>query len=184
MAETTTVARPYARAAFEHAQARKGGLKKWSEVLAAAAAVAADPAMQNAFADPALTVPERADVFLDVVRSVAGDKAVSEAFGNFVRLLAENRRLVLLPDIVAMFEALKAEAEKSIRAEVVSAFPIGDEQKTRLAAALKQRLQREIELEVTVDESLIGGAIIRAGDVVIDGSARGQLANFATALRQ
>ena len=97
MAETTTVARPYARAAFEHAQAKKGGLKKWSKVLAAAAAVAADPAMQNAFADPALMVAERADVFLDVVRSAAGDKPVAEEFGNFVRLLAENRRLALLP---------------------------------------------------------------------------------------
>lgn len=184
MAETTTVARPYARAAFEHAQATKGGLKKWSEVLATAAAVAGDPVMQNAFADPAMTAADRADVFLDVVRSAAGDKAVSGEFGNFVRLLAENRRLALLPEIVAMFETLKAEAEKSIHAEVISAFEIGDEQKARIAAALKQRLQREVELDVTVDESLIGGAIIRAGDVVIDGSARGQLANFATALRQ
>ena len=79
-----------------------------------------------------------------MVRSAAGDKAVSGEFGNFVRLLAENRRLALLPEIVAMFETLKAEAEKSIHAEVISAFEIGDEQKARIAAALKQRLQREI----------------------------------------
>jgi len=183
MAETTTVARPYARAAFEYAQASEGGLKAWSELLTAAAAVAAEPAMQNAFADPAFSIDERMGLILDIVRAATGDRAGGEEFGNFIRLLAESRRLALLPEIAAMFEVLRTQAERSIRAELITAFPIDDAQQARIAQALSNRYQREVELEVVVDEDLIGGAIIRAGDEVIDGSARGHLANFAAALR-
>ncbi|PWV62371.1 F0F1 ATP synthase subunit delta [Plasticicumulans acidivorans] len=184
MAETTTVARPYARAAFEHAKGKKSGLKKWSELLTVLATVVHDTAMQAAISSPALSFEDKAGLVLDVCRATVGDKAVSEDFVNFVRLLAENRRLETVTEIAALYEMLKAEAEKSIKAEVRSAFELDDAQKAKIAEALKQRLQRDVDVDVVVDESLLGGAIIRAGDVVIDGSARGQLAKFATALRQ
>ena len=179
MAETITIARPYGRATFEYAQARKGGLKKWSEMLSMASAVVADPAMQAVLDDPARSSDEKAGVLLEV----CGD-ALTKASANFIKLLAENRRLNLLPQIQEVYEELRAEAEKTVEAELVSAFPVDDAQRDRIAQALSKRLQRDVNLSCSVDESLIGGAIIRAGDLIIDGSAQGALDKLATALRQ
>ncbi len=184
MAEMTTVARPYARAAFEYAQAEQGGLKTWSELLAAASNVAADASVQALIGSPSLSAADKAALVLEVSGEAAARAAGAENFGNFVRLLAENNRLAALSEIAALFEALKAEAERTLHAEVISAFEVTEPQREKLAAALKQRFDRDVVLECRVDESLIGGAIIRAGDVVIDGSARGGLAELATALRQ
>lgn len=179
MAETITIARPYGRAAFEYAQARKGGLKKWSEMLSTAAAVVQDPAMQAILDDPAKSSEEKAGTLLEI----CGD-GLTKAGSNFIKLLAENRRLALLPDILEVYEELRAEAEKTVDAEMVSAFPVDSAQLQTIAQALSNRLQREVNLSCTVDESLIGGAIIRAGDLIIDGSAQGALDKLATALRQ
>lgn len=179
MAETITIARPYGRAAFEYAQARKGGLKKWSEMLHMAAAVVQDPTMQAILDDPARSSDEKAGQLLEV----CGD-ALTRAGANFIKLLAENRRLGLLPDILEVYEELRAEAEKTVDAEMVSAFPVDDAQLQQISQALSNRLQREVNLSCTVDENLIGGAIIRAGDLIIDGSAQGALDKLATALRQ
>ncbi len=184
MAETITIARPYARAAFEQAQAKKGGLKRWSDMLQVAAIIAEDAAMQQLLANPALGATEKSDLFLGLCDEIRGDKTFIKQGRHFIKLLAENRRLGAMPDIARLYEGLRAEAEKTLHAEMRTAFPISDEQRDKIAAGLKQRLNRDIVLEVAVDESLLGGAIIRAGDLVIDGSARGQLAKLANALSQ
>ena len=184
MAETTTVARPYARAAFELAQPKKGGLKRWSETLQVGAVVAADENMRLALASPRLSIEEKVDLFLGICATVNGGKDVFKEGRNFIKLLTENHRLYIIPEIATIFEELRKEAEKSVQAQVISAYPITDDQRDNIAKSLKAKLNRDVVLECAVDKSLIGGAIIRAGDLVIDGSARGQLAKLATALRQ
>lgn len=182
MPETTTIARPYARAVFEQAHAKKGGLKRWSVMLQALAAVAGDAGMRKVLASPSLGGDDKVNLLLEICGQIP-DVNITKEGQNFVRLLAENDRLPLLPEIAAQYETFRAEAEKTVHAELVSAFEVSDEQRTRLAEALKRRLDRDVELTVTVDDSLLGGAIIRAGDLVIDGSARGQLDRLAAALR-
>lgn len=185
MAESTTIARPYARAAFEEAQAT-GKLAEWSAALQAAAAVATEKPMPTLLAVPKLSPADKAQLVLDLcadIVSKGGMGELPEASRNFIRLLAENRRLSALPQIATIFETLRAEAEKTLSAQLISAFAISDAQRNKIAKSLKERLKRDVVLECAVDEALIGGAIIRAGDLVIDGSVRGQLAKLATALR-
>ncbi len=183
MADMSTVARPYARAAFELAQSKKGGLKRWSEMLQLVALVASDKSMRAALASPSLDDTAKADLLVEICGELAAGSVTKEG-RNFVKLLAERGRLVAISDIATIFERLRADAERTIHAQVLSAFEIDADQRAKIAKGLKERLNREIDLEVAVDESLIGGAIIRAGDLVIDGSVRGQLAKLATVLRQ
>ena len=182
MAETITIARPYARAAFEEANSKKGGLKRWSDFLHVAAGVVANDDMKQVLASPALSSEEKAELILGLCGDLVDGKGPIQSQQNFVQLLAENERLVLLPEILSLFEDLRAEAEKTIQAQLISAYPVSDEQRDRVAAALKKRLNLDVQLDVQVDETLLGGAIIRAGDLVIDGSAQGQLAKLAHAL--
>ena len=176
MAEITTVARPYAQAVFKRAQ-ETGRLADWSSELQFAAAVALDPRMTDIIESNRLTKAELAELFIGVCAERLSDEG-----RNLVRLLAENRRLALLPEIAAVYEVLRAEAESTVEAQMVSAYPLDDAQRDRIAEALKARLGRKVTLSATVDESLIGGAIIRAGDLVIDGSVRGKLGRLASAL--
>ena len=182
MAETTTVARPYARAAFEQAFATQE-LKRWSDLLQTATVVAADPSMRELLTSPQVGYQQKADLLLDIASEVCTD-GIPEQARNFIVLLAQNRRLGLLPPIAALFEKLRAEAEKTVDAEVVSAFPVDDAQRDEIAQGLEKRLKRSILLHCKVDQSLIGGAIIRAGDLVIDGSVRGQLQRLGAVLQQ
>ena len=177
MAELTTLARPYAKAAFEHAQAHQQ-LANWSAMLGLAAAVSIDDTMQRVLKAPRLTSTEKATTF----NEVCGDKFDAQA-QNFIRVIAENDRLALLPDIFALFELYKAEQEKSIDVDVTSAFALSDEQQDKLAKVLSARLGREVRLHAAEDATLIGGVLIRAGDLVIDGSVRGKLAKLAEALK-
>lgn len=179
MAESTTIARPYARAAFETAKTEDGGLSRWSELLSLAAGIADDPTMRTVLGSPTTDDQHKAGLFLEL----CGDK-LGKSGGNFIKLLAENERLALLPEIAEVFEELRAEAEKTVEAELVSAFEIDDPQRDKLAAALSKRLAREVVLNCRVDESLLGGAIVRAGDLVIDGSAKSKLAKLGLALRR
>ncbi|MEE1922278.1 F0F1 ATP synthase subunit delta [Pseudomonas sp. 148P] len=177
MAELTTLARPYAKAAFEHAQAHQQ-LANWSAMLGLAAAVSQDDTMQRLLKAPRLTSAQKATTFIDV----CGDKFDAQA-RNFIHTAAENGRLLLLPEIAAQFELYKAELEKSVDVEVTSAFALNQEQQDKLAKVLSARLSREVRLHATEDASLIGGVVIRAGDLVIDGSVRGKLAKLAEALK-
>ena len=176
MAERSTIARPYARAAFETARSKKQ-LAEWSRALMAAAAGVADPAVQGLLGSPKLPKSQLAQIFIELVGQELGDRGA-----NFIRLLAENRRLGLLPEIAQGFEQLRADAERTIEATVRSASPLGDQERAALAQALKKRLDREVTLKCEIDPRLIGGAVIRAGDLVIDGSVRGKLERLGLAL--
>ncbi|MBY6211453.1 MULTISPECIES: F0F1 ATP synthase subunit delta [Microbulbifer] len=175
MAELSTLARPYAKAAFAHAQ-EASDLSGWSAALVTAAAVSQNEKVGELLDNPQLTSEVRAEKFL----SVCGD--YDAAMQNFIKLLAENHRLPLLPEISELFEDLKAQAEATLEVEVISARPLSDEQSQRLTQALSKKFAREVHLHSAVDESLLGGAIIRAGDTVIDGTVRGRLAKLAEAM--
>lgn len=176
MAELSTLARPYAKAAFEYA-VKANDLAGWSKQLALAAAVAQADSMVKVLASPALTSAQQANMFVDVCGEELGDKVK-----NFVKVLAENKRLGLLPHISALFEEFKANREKSVDVEVSSVYELGDDIKQSLAGKLSTVLDREVNINTTIDKELIGGVVIRAADVVIDGSVRGRLAKLAEAM--
>ena len=173
MSEPVTLARPYARAAFQLAQ-QQGRLKDWSHALGFAAHVSADPQAQALLQHPHLAVADA----VSLVSVEGADESVQRFFG----LLADNRRLPLLPEIAGLYEQLRAEAERVVRARITAASPLPAAELESLKAALKRRFQREVEVETAVDASLIGGAVIDAGDVVIDGSIRGKLERLQGAL--
>ncbi|MEO6264719.1 MAG: F0F1 ATP synthase subunit delta [Luteimonas sp.] len=173
MSHALTLARPYARAAF--AIARDGGAyAPWSDALGFAARVAADPQVASLLGNPKLTDA-------DAVTLLSPDGA-DENFGRFLALLADNRRLALLPEIAGLYQDLRAEAERVVKATVTSAAALPAAELDTLKAALRKRFGREVEVETAVDESLIGGAVIVAGDVVIDGSLKGKLDRLQSAL--
>jgi F-type H+-transporting ATPase subunit delta len=176
MAELITLARPYAKAAFSHARERNA-LEAWSRALATAAAVATDERAAQILGSPAWTAAQKAEALI----SVCGDDLPQEA-RNFIRVLADNRRLPLLPQVHALFLALKAQQEKAVDLQLTSAFEIAPEQAERLARAMGEKLERQVRVATTVDASLIGGVIIRTEDLVIDGSVRGRLAKLSEAM--
>ena len=191
MAETTTVvrptaaARPYARAAFEDAQTAQT-LPIWSDLLQATAAIATDAALQRLLGpwNPELRSQQKAELMAGLCRDVCGGIDLPEVFITFLRLLAENHRLHLLPSIAVLYERLRAEAESVVRAELISAITVTDAQRKRVIKALKAKFKRSVVLDCKIDEALVAGAVIRVGDLVIDGSARGRLDKLAMALSQ
>jgi len=176
MAERATVARPYAKAAFAHAR-ETGCVAQWSAWLATARSVVASEEFQKLERSPGVTTATLAGL----VTGICGD-ALDEHGRAFVALLAENGRLDFLPEIAARFEELKAEDENVADVEVVSATALDDRQRERLAAALRTRLRRDVRLQCSVDPSLIGGAVVRSGDMLIDGSLRNRLERLQTEL--
>lgn len=176
MAQKTTVARPYADAAFQLAQAA-GALAGWADGLAMAAAVVSDSRVATVLGDPRVDDGRKADLVLDVC-----GEALDGQQRNFVRLLVQRDRIGVLPEISHQYDRLRAEHEKTLNAELITAHPIDDAVRDRLAEALSHRLARTVSLDTQLDESLIGGAVIRAGDLVIDGSVRGRLNRLTSAL--
>lgn len=177
MAELSTVARPYAKAAFEFA-VEQDALADWSSMLTQVAQVVShDDVRAKVLKHPRLSNAEKADMLIDI----CGD-SISEQVGNFLRLVARQGRLAALPDILAQFEVLKAEQEKRMDVTIVSAYPLNDAQQKKLTSALAKRLNREISITTQVDSELLGGVILRAGDTVIDGSVRGRLNRLQEAL--
>lgn len=176
MAENITIARPYAQAVFSTAQ-EQGDLVGWSAMLQFAAAVVSDPDMAALIDSPRFDKSQVAGILIDV----CGDK-LNDTGKNMIRVLAENDRLEVLPEVAELYEAQRAAVEGTIVAEVISATALNDAQQKSIAEALKKRLGRDVTLDCKTDESLLGGAIIRAGDVVIDGSVVGKLEKLATAL--
>ena len=173
MADKSTIARPYAKAAFEQARDRKR-LGPWSQALHTAAAVIGDSRVEDLLGNPRVTPEELATL----VSEIAGAQLDDEG-RNFVHTLADNRRLALLPEISALFDELKSDAEGIIDVTVTSAAPLDESQQANLAGALERRLKRSVRLQCATDPSLIGGAVLRAGDLVIDGSLRGRLERIA-----
>jgi F-type H+-transporting ATPase subunit delta len=181
MAEIATIARPYARAAFEHGHGANA-LGLWSQLLAAGAAVTASPAAAPLIGNPRVRPAELVALIADV--AVAAGVAVDTSARNFLGVLAENRRLTLLPEIAAQFEVLRAEVENTLDVEVTTALSLSDEQRASLAAALSARFGRQVRILETVNADLIGGAIVRAGDWVIDGSLAGRLVRLEQQMSQ
>lgn len=169
MSELTTAARPYAKAVFEMAK-DSGTLAEWSEQLSAMSAVVATEESATLLAHPRMSKVQKAEIFSDIV----GDD-LTDAGRNLLMTLGENDRFILIPEIASIYEVMKAEAEGAIEAEVIAAQKMTKKQEENIAAALQKRLGREVKLVTSIDPSLMGGAIIRAGDLVIDGSIKSRL---------
>ena len=176
MAERATIARPYAKAAFQYAQGAKA-FAGWSQGLQAAADIVADPRVAALTKSPQTSQ----DDLVSIISDVAADK-LTPGMQNFVRVLAENHRLLLLPEIAAHYEALRSDVENTIDVEVVSAVALNSAQADKLSQALSTRLKRKVRMQNSVDATLLGGAVVRAGDLVIDGSLKGRLQRLATEL--
>ncbi len=176
MAELTTLARPYAEAVFKIAD-QANALGEWSAVLARFSAAGSLAGVRDAISDPKTTTGQLVDLFGGVVN----DNATAEV-KNFLALLADNGRLVLLPQISELFEHMKHQREGVLEARIVSAFPLEDVQLGTLVGQLESKFKRKIQPHVTVDKELIGGVKIVIGDEVIDASVRGKLQHMATAL--
>ena len=183
MADNNTIARPYAQAVFELAN-ESGDLATWSEALDVASQLMADGQVAGYLSDPAFNDEQRLEFLAGLF-----DKAGARVLGgkdkkgtNFLKLLLEYRRVAVLPEIAQHFEALKAEVENVVEVTVTSATAISKKQQDSISKALRERLGRHVNIETEIDENLIGGAVIRAGDVVIDGSLRARLEGLATAL--
>lgn len=176
MSEAITIARPYAQAAFEEAQ-KLSDLKGWSEVLQTLAAAVTYAEMRTVITSPLVEKSQLADLMGDML----GGRATPQQL-NFIRVLIENQRLSLLPEIAASYDALKAESEKIVNVVVDSAFELSAAQREKIVSSLKTRMGREIKLVCNINKELLGGLVIRAGDRVIDGSARTRLGEMATAL--
>jgi len=169
MQEKTTIARPYARAAFEQAR-EEGDLQKWSAMLQLLNLVVSDSNMQPVISNPRLDSKKLAELILDIC-----GKHLTESGQNFIRLLVETGRLSVAPEIYEIFEEKKVRAEGIAEVEVISAYPLDDEQQENIKKFMAKRLGKKVDITTRIDETLIGGAIIRAGDSVIDASLKGRL---------
>ncbi|MCV2886518.1 F0F1 ATP synthase subunit delta [Aestuariibacter sp. AA17] len=176
MSELTTIARPYAKAAFDYA-VEKNAVAKWQEMLAFTAEVANNETMQGV-----LTSSLASDKLAEVFNNVCGEQ-LDQHGQNLIKLLAENGRLQALPEVSAMFDSMKAAYDKEIDVDVTSAAELSDAQKAELSASLEKRLARKVKLNCNVDPALVAGAVIKAGDMVIDGSVKSKLNRLADALQ-
>ncbi|MGH1426922.1 MAG: F0F1 ATP synthase subunit delta [Arenicella sp.] len=176
MADNASIARPYAKAVFDLAT-ESSNQDDWSLVLESLANIAQDEEFGKAVNSPQVKPEQLEELILGVL-----GKKLPEGGDNFVKLLTQNGRLESLPDVQQQYALLLAESRKSIEAEVLTARPLSADQKSSLTDALQSRLGVSVALVETVDESLIGGAIVKAGDLVIDGSARGRVEKLAIAL--
>jgi F-type H+-transporting ATPase subunit delta len=177
MAELSTLARPYARAAFEYAQAQ-GDLAGWEAMLIQAAGVAQHDAVKKLISSPSLASDDIAKQFIELLGEELSDKGQ-----NLVSTLAGNKRLSLLPEIAAQFSLMKANIEKAVDVEVTSAFDLESDTTQALEKALAANLERTVRISTVTDNLFIGGVVIRAGDTIIDGSIRGRLAKLAEAMK-
>jgi|TARA_B110000902_G_scaffold266241_2_gene353237 F-type H+-transporting ATPase subunit delta len=176
MAELSTLARPYAKAAFEFAR-DNDALAQWSKTLSLAAQITQQQQVAQLLSSPSLTSGQMAETF----GGLLGDDLTTKA-ANFIGALAMNKRLLLLPYISEQFQALKAQQEQTVNVEVTSAFELSEAEAAQLTKALSANLSREVNLSSTVDTNLIGGVVVRAGDMVIDGSVRNKLAQLTDAM--
>jgi F-type H+-transporting ATPase subunit delta len=176
MSELTTIARPYAKAAFELA-VEKGNVEAWNEMLFFAGQVASDEQVESLLSSIP-TATEQADVFIKVCA-----EQLNEQGQNLIKLMAENERLAAIPAVAEIFAELKAEFDKEIDVDVVSATELAAEQQDKLVAALEKRFARKVKLNCSIDETVVGGLVIKAGDTVIDGTVRGKLDRLAVSLQ-
>jgi F-type H+-transporting ATPase subunit delta len=184
VADNNTIARPYAEATFEVAR-EADKLADWSAALDTARELLADGQVVAFLGNPSLTDDQRLSFLADLFESAGTGKSIfgGDAKGtNFLKLLLEYGRVNVLPEIAEHFDALKAKVENTVDVIVTTAATLGDDQKKAIVKALEARLGRDVRIETEIDETLIGGAVIRAGDVVIDGSLRSRLTGLSNAL--
>ncbi len=181
MSDFETVARPYARALFELAR-EEDRLGYWSELLGAAAAVVANDSMQQLIASPSMEEEQIAELLAGILGGIEGLPEPDRQLRNLFALLAENGRMAALPAIARRFEELKHEAEGTVDVQLRSARELSDEQRQELVQRLEKRFGKAVNLSVDIDPSLLAGVIIKAGDLVIDSSARGRLDKLSTQL--
>jgi len=177
MSELSTLARPYADAVFRMAQG-ENDLAGWSSRVATLAMIVSDAQVARLIADPAVSADRVAGLIIDVAGTSLGERGA-----NFVKVLAENGRLTVLPEISVQFELLKANAESTVEATITSAQELTQTQIDELVTGLKARFNRAVTVQVAVDAELIGGAVIAIGDQVIDGSVKGHLQRMSFALQ-
>ena len=180
MSNYVTIARPYAKAIFEHALAHEK-LKNWSVALQSLALVVSQNDAIEFIHNPATLTDQQAS-FLMTFASETVDSSELPVLTHFVSLLADNKRLLALPSISYLFDQMRAEQEKTLTVDVVSYSPLSKQQESVLINKLKTRLKREVALNISIDQALMGGAIIQAGDLVIDGSVRGELNKLRASL--
>ena len=176
MADNTTTARPYANAVYDLAS-ENAAIESWGDALANLAAVVSDPQVAALLDNPDSGKQEKGEILIQILADKLTDKQQ-----NLVRLMAENGRLKLMPDVAEQFEVARAKAENIIEAEVTSAFELSAEQVSEITNTLKNKLGCEITLSTSVDETLIGGVVIKAGDTIIDASMKSQLDSLALSL--
>ena len=176
MSELTTVARPYAKAAFEYA-VEANAINDWLEMLVFAAEVSKNETMAD-FLSGSASVEQAQTLFLNICEGQLDSNGQ-----NFIKVMAENKRLLVLPQVVNQFSELKAEHEKTITVDVTSAVELTAEQITTLSAALEKRLARKVKLNCNVDATIVSGLVMKAGDMVIDGSVRNKLNRLATTMQ-
>ncbi|MBY6188751.1 F0F1 ATP synthase subunit delta [Marinobacter hydrocarbonoclasticus] len=176
MSELTTVARPYAKAAFEFA-VEKQAVDHWAQMLAFLAEVTANETVTDLLSGQ-VNAEQLAQIFIQI-----GGEQIDEHGQNLIKVMAENGRLVALPAVAQQFALLREAWQQEITAEVESASELSDEQQANIAASLEQRLARKVKLNCSVNPDLIAGVIITAGDLVIDGSVRGKLSRLSDTLQ-
>ncbi len=183
MSDFETVARPYSSAIFELAR-EQNNLQLWSDVLQLGASIAKDQAIQDLAVSPTVLSAQLAELFISIMSATKDAPEINQEVKNLIALLAENERLLALPDILQGYEALKQEAEGTLEVQVTSALELTAKQEKDMAESLKARLGKDVTITTEIDQSLIAGAIIRAGDLVIDGSARGRLNKMTSLLNK
>lgn len=180
MSDNTTIARPYAKAIFEYAFAANA-LTVWSAILNNLAQAVLEPQATEFLGNPANDAKQQSQLLQALF---VGNKLIKDqhAVNNLIELLTHNKRLMVLPDIYAQYELLRAEQEKTLDVHVNCFAPLTSAQQKQLTETLSKRLQRQVSLKLTIEESLLGGVVIRAGDLVIDGSVRGKLNKLGASL--
>lgn len=168
MSELTTAARPYAKAVFEIAEAT-GSLDSWSEQLGLMASIVSADGSASLLDSPKVSATQKVDMFVDFASGNLNEQSV-----NLLKSLGENNRFALLPDMASLFEELKSESQGEVDGELIAAAAVSQEQENAIVTALEKRLGRKVKLVTKIDDSLLGGAVIRVGDLVIDGSLQGR----------
>ena len=176
MSELTTAARPYAKAVFELAES-SGALDSWSEQLSAMASIASAEGSAELLNNPKINVAQKIDTFKELAGNSLNDQSI-----NLLKSLGENNRFVLLPDMASLFETMKSESQGEVEGEIIAAAPMSDAQESSIVTALEKRLGRKVKLVTKIDETLLGGAVIRVGDLVIDGSLQGRFQSMKAAI--
>ena len=180
MTDMTAIARPYAKAAFEFA-VEEQKILEWDCFLKNLLLIVSDPVAITFVSDPSTTPQQHEALLLGTLKHLESGK-ITDSYVNFIALLAKNKRLMAIEKIVSNFQQLRADYEKTLTVDVESYSVLSNEQMKDLSARLSQRLQRDITLKVTIDPNLLGGAIIRAGNLVFDGSVRTQIKNLSNTL--